>query len=150
MDVFSTLGWPWLVYVFFFSHNLGISHNLISFMLEILYNCSDKAKSSSFLYQSVESATSKNYRNVHSVKYSQLQFMQNEFTENIFKSILRRQRQTFRIPKKKRFTIEFCRCHQMNHNRPCPNVRGKDEKDLPSYSFTICWWIASVEGFVER
>ena len=58
------------------------------FILDILYNCSDKAKSSSFLYQSERECNNykgKNYRNVHNLKYSQLQFMQNWFAENIFK-----------------------------------------------------------------
>ena len=130
VDVFSTLDWPWLVR-FFFSNSLGISHNLISFMLEILHNCSDKAKSSSFLYQSEENATIIKAKiigmfktwNIHSFSLCKMN------SQKIFsKSILRRQRQTFRIPKKKRFTIEFCRCHQMNHHRPCPNVREKMRK----------------------
>ena len=56
VDVFTTLDWPRLVHVFF-SHNSGISNNWISFILEILYNCSDKAKSSSSLYQSEQNAT---------------------------------------------------------------------------------------------
>ena len=131
MDVFSTLHWRWLVQVFFFSHGLGICLNLISFILEILYNCSDKAKSSSFLYQSEENATIIKAKiigmfktwNIHSFSLCKMN------SQKIFsKSILRRQRQTFRIPKKKRFTIEFCRYHQMNHHWPCPNVREKMRK----------------------
>ena len=115
----------------FFSNSLGISHNLISFMLEILHNCSDKAKSSSFLYQSEENATIITAKiigmfktwNIHSFSLCKMN------SQKIFsKSILRRQRQTFRIPKKKRFTIEFCRYHQMNHHWPCPNVREKMRK----------------------
>ena len=44
------------------------------------------------------------------------------------KSNLRRQSQSFKIPKKKKFTIEFCQCHQMNHYQPCPNIKEKLRK----------------------
>ena len=57
----------WFTY-FFFPHRD---------VLEILYNRLDKAKASN---------KSKNYRNAHNLKCSQLQFMQNKLTNNIFKN----------------------------------------------------------------
>ena len=122
VDIFSTLDWP-----YFFSHSLWISHNLI------LYNRFDKAKSSSSLYQSEDNAIiiKAKIKGMFTTWNSHRFSLCKTSSQNFFpKSILRRQGQSFRIPKKIRITIEFCQWHQMNHHRPCPNnVREKMRKN---------------------
>ena len=144
MDVFSTLEWPWLTHVFLFSNSLWISHNLISFILEeILYNGLDKAKPSSFLYQSEDNAAIVKDKEFSQQNIHCFSLFKTSLKKIFSKRIFRQQRQSFKIPKNKRFTIESCRCHQMKHHWLCPNVSEKIRKIyrvIRLRYFMESWW----------